>query len=321
VPRGFALTVDAYRDFLASAGIYEELFRRLARIKVEELEALTEERTEVRNLIEAAPVPREIRQAIVQGYRELERSYGHGVPVAVRSSATVEDLPTASFAGQQDTYLWVAGADEVVKYVVKCWSSLFTRRAIAYRVRMGFPHEKVLMSVGVQKMVNAKAAGVMFTLSPTTGDPSKVVIESGWGLGESVVQGEITPDKYVVNKVTMEIEERRVSAKALMHVPDGQSKGVVKLEVPPALQGEPSLTDDEVLELARVGKVIERHFGGPQDVEWAVDKDLLLPESVFMVQSRPETVWSQRQKGPIFTPRESTLDYVVDVLIRGKKLR
>jgi pyruvate,water dikinase len=216
----------------------------------------------------------------------------------VRSSATAEDLPGASFAGQQDTFLWVQGSDEVLEKVKLCMSSLFTPRAISYRIKMGFPHEKVLISVGVQKIVDARAAGVMFTLNPTNGDPSKVVIEGNWGLGETVVSGICNPDKFVVDKVTKEID-RKVSLKECECIYDPVRRGVIHADTPPDRREIPCIEDQEILELARYAKRVEEYYGCPQDIEWAIDKQKPFPLNIFMVQSRPETIWSQQKKEPV----------------------
>ena len=300
VPPGFAVTTASYVKFLEEAGIKDEIYRILRGVDPDDVARINEASSRIRELIESSEMPRDVREAIEDAYLKLCRRVGvDDLPVAVRSSATAEDLPTASFAGQQETYLWVRGVDEVVRKVMKCWSSLFTPRAISYRIRMGFPHEKVLISVGVQKMVNAKAAGVMFTLNPLNGDPSKIVIEGSWGLGEMVVSGNVTPDKYMVDKVTFEILERTISPKTVECVFDPSKGELVHVEVPPERQRVPCLNDQEIVELARIAKSIEEHYGCAQDIEWAIDKDLEFPENVFILQSRPETVWSQRKREPV----------------------
>ncbi len=299
VPPGFAVTTEAYQSFIEATGIKKQIDEILAGVGAEDTEALQRASAAIRRAIEEAQVPEGVKRAIVEAYRELcSRVETEGLPVAVRSSATAEDLPTASFAGQQETYLWVRGEEEVLKRVLQCWSSLFTPRAIAYRIRMGFPHEKVLISVGVQKMVDAKAAGVMFTLDPTTGDPSKVVIEGSWGFGEAVVSGEVTPDRFVVDKVTGEIS-CTVSPKTVQCVFDPERREVVHAEVPEELQQVRCLEDEEVRELASLARKIEDYYGCPQDIEWSIDRGIPFPENIFIVQSRPETVWSQKRKGPV----------------------
>jgi pyruvate,water dikinase len=203
-----------------------------------------------------------------------------------------------------------------------CWASLFTDRAITYRLKMGFPHEEVLISVGVQKMVNARSAGVLFTLNPLTGDRSKIVIDANWGLGESVVKGEVTPDNYLVDKVTFSISRRTISPKGMEYVVDQATGQVVKSDVPEERREEPCLSDDEILELTRLAKRIEKYYGGhPQDIEWAVDRDFPFPLSILILQSRPETVWSEKEAKPIVDPGKSVLEIILDTTMKGKKLK
>ncbi|MGB9627912.1 MAG: PEP/pyruvate-binding domain-containing protein [Thermodesulfobacteriota bacterium] len=299
VPPGFALTTDSYVEFITSARIEKDIYKILSKVHPDDTATLNEASTKIRELIEKATIPPPIANAIDEAYASLCKKFEvKEIPVAVRSSATAEDLPTASFAGQQDTYLWVKGIEEVIKRVRSCWASLFTPRAISYRVKMNFPHEKVLISVGVQKIVDAKAAGVMFTLNPVNGDPSKVVIEGSWGLGETVVSGAVNPDKFVVDKVVYEINERVISSKAIecRYEP---GKGVIHSDVPATLQSIPCLEDKEIIELVKVAKRIEEHYGCPQDIEWAIEKDKPFPHNIFILQSRPETIWSQKEKGPV----------------------
>jgi pyruvate,water dikinase len=183
--------------------------------------------------------------------------------------------------------------------VKQCWASLFTSRAISYRIKNDFPHQDVLISVGIQKMVSAKTSGVMFTLDPTNGDPSKVVIEGSWGFGETVVGGYVNPDKFIVDKITKEINERKISQKHIECVYDPEKDEVVHMDVDEEMQLERCLMDDEIQELVRIARIIENHYGSPQDIEWSIDKDIPFPENLFIVQSRSETVWSQEQQTPV----------------------
>jgi pyruvate,water dikinase len=296
VPPGFAVTTDSYLLFITDAGIKDRIIDLVSDLDPDEVEALNEASSEVQALIKKTPMPETVGKAIKDGYSRLcEKCAVESVPVAVRSSATAEDLPTASFAGQQDTYLWIQSADQVITRVQSCWASLYTPRAIAYRIKNDFPHEKVLISVGVQKMVNSKAAGVMFTLNPTDGDVSKVLIEGNWGLGETVVSGSVNPDKFVVDKVMMEINERSISTKHIECVYDLEKGEVVNADVDEDMQCTCCLADDEIKSLVRAAKNIENHYGRPMDIEWAIDKDISFPENMFIVQARPETVWSQRK--------------------------
>ena len=297
VPPGFAVTTDSYLQFITQTGIKDRIQHTLSNMGLDDMDALNRASREIQDLINKSPMNNEIQTAIEESYSRLCEKCGvKNVPVAVRSSATAEDLPTASFAGQQDTYLWVVGTGRIIERVRNCWASLFTPRAIDYRNKNNFPHEKVYISVGVQKMVNSRTAGVMFTLNPTNGDPSKVVIEGSWGLGETVVSGSVNPDKFVVDKVVMETNERTISTKHITCVHDVDKGEVCEMEVPEEMQNRCCLESDEVKELARVARIIEKHYGRPMDIEWAVDNDFQFPENIFIVQARPETVWSQRKK-------------------------
>ena len=231
VPPGFAITTDAYERFLDENGLTQEVTARLKDwTKAGSMRSKAS--SEIRARIEAGTISEPLEDIIAEHYRSLaKRARTPAAPVAVRSSATAEDLPDASFAGQQDTYLWVRGVDDVLDKVRKCWRSLFTARAISYRMKMGFDHSKVLISVAIQKMVRSFTAGVMFTLNPSTGDAATVVIDSNWGYGESVVSGEVTPDQFQVNKITMDIVKRTVSDKAIYYTTDPETDEVKKLEV------------------------------------------------------------------------------------------
>lgn len=297
VPPGFAVTTDSYLGFITSTGIKDEILNIMSGLEPGDIDSLNAVSEEIQQLIISRQLPGEIRTAIDNGYGDLCRICGdEDLPVAVRSSATAEDLPTASFAGQQDTYLWIKGLDLLADKVRRCWASLWTARAIDYRIKNDFPHEKVLISVGVQKMVNAKAAGVMFTLNPTDGDISKVVIEGSWGLGETVVSGSVNPDKFVVDKIIMETTDRTISTKHIACVYDPEKGETVEAPVDEEMQGLCCLEDQEVKGLVKMAGHIEKHYGCPMDIEWSIDKDFEFPENLFIVQARPETVWSQRKK-------------------------
>ncbi len=299
VPPGFAVTTHSYFKFITEAGVVQEISKILATVNPDDVPSLDGASTRIRKLMDKAPMPPAIANAVGEAYALLcKKCEVKELPVAVRSSATAEDLPGASFAGQQDTFLWVRGNEEVLEKIKSCMSSLFTARAISYRIKKGFPHEKVLISVGVQKIVDAKAAGVMFTLNPVNGDPSKVVIEGSWGLGETVVSGQVNPDKFVVDKVVFEINERIVSPKTIECKYEA-GKGVIHCDVPLAQQNISCLEDKEIIELVKVAKQIEDHYGSPQDIEWAIEKHKTFPFNIFILQSRPETVWSQKKKEPV----------------------
>src|SRR6266516_455948 len=267
---------------------------------------------EIRKIIESAPMPSDIANEVRSAYRDLERKTNSPqVKVAVRSSATSEDLPDASFAGQQDTYLNVKGEDALVHYVQKCWSSLYTPRAIFYREEKGFPHEKVLISVGVQKMVESEVSGVIFTLDPVNGDPSKIIIESSCGLGEALVAGVVRPDRCIVDKGTLQIVHKEIVPKMVEHVPNHETGLTMEREVPAERRNAASLGDEQVVELARLARDIEDHYQTPQDVEFAVERSKS-GQKVYVVQTRPETFWA-RMKSPSESGKSPVLDRVVVV--------
>ena len=294
VPPGFAVTTDAYarhlRDNRLGAGIND-----IARsIDVDDIEDEAQKAALIRAAITQSPMPADVETAIRAAYRAM--SPQDDLPVAVRSSATAEDMPDASFAGQQDTYLWVVGADEVVGKVRECWGSLFNARAISYRTKNQIGLTDVLMSVGVQKMVDASAAGVAMTLDPITGDRTKIVIDAAFGLGEPVVSGDITPDNFVVEKVMLTIGRRRIADKEFELIADRAARRTA-LAADRAGTARPTLAKRcPDLAVARLAKQLERSMGGPQDVEWAVDRDLPAEDGVVALQSRPETVWSRKPR-------------------------
>lgn len=321
VPPGFALTTEGYRRFMADGETARQVQALLAQADLQDLAALEALSERVRALIEAQPFSVQIEDQVAECYRKLAlRSCMPAVPVAVRSSATAEDLAGASFAGQQDTYLWVRGIDEVLQHMRRCISSLYTARAIAYRANKGFDDDSLAISVGVQKMANAFTAGVMFTIHPANGDRSVIVIDSNFGFGESVVSGEVTPDHFVVNKVTLDIIERIVSHKQMFYTVDAKTQTPQAVEMPFERQTVQSLIDDEITELAWLGKRVEKHYGCPMDIEWAVDKDLPAGGNIFILQARPETVWRARSQAPVAAPGGSAMDYILSGMLAGKKV-
>jgi pyruvate,water dikinase len=295
VPPGFAVTTSVYADAKALAPDYDELTAMLREVEVGDMAGLTKAAAVAREMVLAWPISAEAEELIRARYAELCAYCGvDDLPVAVRSSATAEDSPDASFAGEHDTYLWVRGADEVLAKVRACWASLFTDRAIAYREEMGYDHTKVDMGVAVQKMVHPRAAGVAFTLDPTNGDRSGVCIDAAWGFGEGVVSGEVTPDNFLVDKVMWHINRRIISPKTHAYLLGDDT--IDFLEVEEGLVNQPSLTDEEIVAIAKLARTAEKHYGCPQDIEWAVDHDLPAGEDVVLLQARPETVWSKKTK-------------------------
>jgi pyruvate, water dikinase len=294
VPEGFAVTTDAYALHLEAPGLAESVRSILSSIDVENVADEDRKSAEIRAAIVARTMPAVVEEELRAAY--LLMSPNDDLPVAVRSSATAEDLPDASFAGQQDTYLWIVGADEVVEKVRRCWASLFNARAISYRAKRLAGEADVLMSVAVQKMVDAAAAGVAMTLDPINGDRTKIVIDSAFGLGEPVVSGEITPDNFVVEKVLLEITRRRIAQKDHELVADRLARRTIERVIEPERRAQPSLTDQEIIAVAQLAKSLEKCLGGPQDIEWAIDRDLPGGKNLVALQSRPETVWSHRAR-------------------------
>ena len=320
VPPGFAVTTHAYRALFEQNGLHTQIDAELARVKTSDDDILPEVSQTIRQLIETTPMAAEVADLIAAAYAALSaRSDSDAIPVAVRSSATAEDLPDASFAGQQDTYLWIVGADNVIQHVQKCWSSLYTARAIAYRLDKGFKHQDVRMGVAVQKMVNARAAGVAFTLNPINGDRSKIAIDSSFGLGESVVSGEVTPDNFLVDKIILEVVKETISPKHIEYVVDFEASRTVKREVAAERQTTPSISREELIAVATLAKRAEKFYGKPQDVEWAIDADLAAPDNVVLLQSRPETVWSNKKRKSISTAGSFGMTGMVNSLLKGVK--
>lgn len=299
VPGGFATTADAFKDFIAHNTLHQRIFDKLATLDVEDVPALTRAGQEIRQWVIDAPLQPQLDADIRTAYEQLcEENGGGDVAVAVRSSATAEDLPDASFAGQQETFLNVTGADDVVHKVKEVFASLYNDRAIAYRVHHGFKHEDVFLSAGVQLMVrsNVGASGVLFTLDTESGFRDVVFITSSYGLGEMVVQGAVNPDEFYVYKPTLKqgkkaILRRSIGAKQLRMVYSDQPGERVRIEdTPMELRNTFSINDEDVQELARQALTIEKHYGRPMDIEWAKDG---VSGKLFIVQARPETVKSR----------------------------
>ncbi len=300
VPPGFAVSADCYRKALADGGLTGQIDALIAAVDPRDTASVAAAGERARALIGALRMSADLDAAIRAAYARLceqcggeQRGDGDGdLPVAVRSSATCEDQPDASFAGEHDTYLWVRGGDAVVAHVLRCWASLFTDRGIAYRLERGYRQHGAAMSVGVQQMVRPRAAGVAFTLNPLNGDRSQIAIDASWGFGEAVVSGEVTPDNFLVDKVMGTITRRTISAKTLEYRLTAADT-VTAVEVEAERQYAPCLTDDEIAAVARLARRAEKHYKCPQDVEWAIDG---AQGDVLLLQSRPETVWSRRPR-------------------------
>jgi pyruvate,water dikinase len=303
VPNGFIVDGRTFIDFIERSGIKNKIISILEGLDIEDTDELMKASEKVREIIESTPIPEDIVEEIKKAYRQLCEEEGKEVYVAVRSSATAEDLPDASFAGQQETYLNIKGEDNVVEHVRKCWSSLYTPRAIYYRVRQGFRHEDVSIAVVVQKMVNSEKSGVMFSSHPVTGDPV-VIIEAVWGLGEAIVSGMVSPDHYEFDRISREITKVQVSRKDKAIVREGDETKVI--ELPPEKAEARVLSDDEIIKLAELGEIIEEHYGKPQDIEWAVENN-----KIYIVQSRPITTIKGKKE-----EKEEEVEEA-EVLVRG----
>lgn len=319
VPPGFAVTTRVFTDARDASSLMPRISEVIAGAGSKDSAGLTAAAAEARQLVRKWELPTEHAANIRTRYAELCQLCDlSDVPVAVRSSATAEDSPDASFAGEHDTYLWVCGIDDVMRCIRECWASLFTERAVAYREQMGYRHDEVDMAVAVQKMVRPRAAGVAFTLDPTNGDRSSVCIDAAWGFGEGVVSGDVTPDNFLVDKVMYAINRRTISSKTHAHllteVEGSDRPRVSRVELPADQQDVPSLTDEEIVAIAKLARAAEKHYGRPQDVEWAVDGDLPAGEDAVLLQARPETVWSRKPKriGATIDPMASIVRTLVN---------
>src|SRR3954466_14976567 len=315
VPDGFVVTTAAFRE--AMGALADEIGSRVTALDPADADRLATVTAEIRALVESAPPPPAVADAITAAYAQLCAQAGQpDLPVAVRSSATSEDSAEASFAGLQDTYLWVRGTDAVLEAVRRCWASLYSVESVTYRLRRGLAEDDLAMAVVVQRMVDSRSSGVMFTRSPLNGDRSVVCVDASWGLGSAVVSGEVTPDSFVVSKVTGEVAKRFIATKCTWHRPDPAGSGVVERDVPGEMQDVPSISAEELAELVATARRVEAHYGSPQDIEWAIDES----GEVFLLQSRPETVWAEKDAAaaPMATPAARPFDHVLNVL-GGKK--
>ena len=308
VPPGFVVKTCAFERVVDALERESPVRAQAEALKPDDLAGISVCSKALRTRIEDAALPPDLLMDISEAHAMLS---GHAAApaVAVRSSATTEDASDASFAGLQDTYLWVTSASQTVSMVRSCWGSLYSVESISYRRRRGIAEHNVAMAVVVQMMVDARTSGVMFTLSPTTGDRSVIAIEAAWGLGSAVVGGEVTPDRWIVGKITGEISRRDISDKAIQHVP-ASTGGTETAEVAGQLRSAPCLSDEELQALRGIARSVERHYGCAQDIEWAVDRH---SGELFLLQSRPETVWSARQAAPTAHAAENPLSHVMSI--------
>jgi pyruvate,water dikinase len=279
VPPGFVISANAFAGFMESSGLTHEVAKVLAEIDRGDSSQLRVAEEKLRGFVESNEISKKLKDEILIHYKAL----GNGIRVAVRSSATAEDLACASFAGQQDTCLNIIGELDLLKAIRHCWSSLFTAQAIYYRCRKGFDDIKVKMAVVVQQMVDSEKSGVIFTIDPVSRNPYQMLVEAVWGLGEGIVSGKITPDHYKIDRETFEILFKFIAKKTEMYSMDSHP-GVCLMEVPPAKVETPVLNEDELHRLVDLGNQVEKHYRYPQDIEWCIDRN-----RIYLLQSRPIT--------------------------------
>jgi pyruvate, water dikinase len=337
VPPGFVVKTGAFERFIQALERKAPVRSVVESLKDVDLSVATARCAEVRARVEAEALPADVMEEIAAAHAALcgghggVRSGGTGsgrdgkgdgdgdgdgggvqgpvVPVAVRSSATTEDAADASFAGLQDTYLWVTSLEQTLQRVRSCWASLYSVESVTYRRKRNLPEEGVAMAVVVQKMVDARTAGVMFTRSPLTGDRSVVTIEGSWGLGSAVVGGEVTPDRWVLGKITGDISVRDISEKLIQHTPL-PGGGTQHVDIEESLRRAPCMSDEELQALRAIARKVERHYGHPQDIEWAVERQ---SNEILLLQSRPETVWSAKEATPVARPAADPLSHVMSI--------
>jgi pyruvate,water dikinase len=307
VPAGFVIRTRAFENSIAALERMAPLRAPVEALGPGDLQSIGAVSNEIRRRICGTPLPEPLSAELTAAYSELHRRSAQS-NVAVRSSATTEDASDASFAGLQDTYLWVSDAERMLDRVRSCWASLYSVESISYRRQRGIPEREVAMAVVVQAMVDARTAGVMFTRSPTTGDRSVITIEGAWGLGSAVVAGEVTPDRWVLGKITGEISVREISDKHIEHR-RADAGGVVEVEVAAERRRAACLDDRELEQLRQVARQIERHYGCAQDIEWAIDRH----GALLLLQSRPETVWSSKEAAPAARAAPDPLSHVMSI--------
>jgi pyruvate, water dikinase len=308
VPPGFVVTTSAFEQCLDAVERAAPVRTTVAALAAQDLPAIQAISETLRNRVVQTDLPPELIEEITAAHATLCGT-DPKQPVAVRSSATTEDASDASFAGLQDTYLWVRGAAETIRMIRSCWASLYSVESISYRRQRQFSEENVAMAVVIQRMVDARSAGVMFTRSPVTGDRSVITIEGSWGLGSAVVGGEVTPDRWVVGKITGEISTRDISDKAIQHLPRAAG-GVETAVVADDQRRKPCMSDVELQCLRDIARKVERHYGRAQDIEWAVDR---VSGEILLLQSRPETVWSARDATPVARAADNPSLHVMSI--------
>ena len=321
IPPGFCVTATAFKNFLETTGLSEKISSLLKSVDVDDNDDLQDVAKRIQDMVLSINLPEKLKADILEAYDDMNVSSelfrklkgtaldiiraGRDYPyVAVRSSATAEDLPDASFAGQQQTFLNVRGPPRLLESVKGCFASLYTARAIYYREKKGFDHMKVYLSVVVQKQIDSESSGVLFTVNPSTNNKEEIVIEAGWGLGETVVSGSITPDMYVISKSSGKMKEKKINFQEWKLALDDNLRKTVRKDLTPERGKSQKVSDEKILELADLGKKIEEHYGRPQDIEFAIETN-----KVYIVQSRPITTLKKPESGQALasSPKESVL--------------
>jgi len=314
VPPGYSIAVDAYEEFMENSNAIEDIRQHLVTFTADpnlpaDMPKYAELSKELRRIVELKTISQATADTIASYYKELCMKAGVcDVPVSVRSSGPV------SHPGQFETYLHVIGTQNLAANVIKVWSSTFNQRSLIKRAREGSLLESDPIGVCVLQMVNARSAGVMFTINPMNGDPSKIMIEGNWGLGEGVVSGEVTPDEWVIDKAISEIIEAKISQKLKQYIVNPKTDRASFADMPTPKQNAPCLTEQEILELAKMGRRIEEHFGVAQDIEWAVDASLPFPDNIFILQARQEQIWSKKKAAPKLRTTGSLLGDIAGML-------
>jgi len=303
VPPGFALSVEAYRDFMNMTGAVDEIRKYLTKFSPKDLKQFNQASADIYQIVQSKAMPEKMEKTIVSHYKELCRRCATEVAVSTRSAGPV------SHPGQYETYLNVIGESDLVDKIKRVWASTFNPRSLAFRSRKKMPLESDPIGVAVQKMVMARAAGVIFTADPNTGDTARMIIEGNWGLGESVVGGKSTPDIYILDKESLEVREKKLGPKSRYVI--FKKGGVTEKKTPPGKSGQFCLSDEEAKGIGKLGKVLEEHFGVPQDAEWAVEEGKPLPESIILLQTRAEVIAQNK------TPVDQIVDLMLDRFSKG----
>ncbi len=315
VSHGFAVTIYANDQFLILSGIKAEIEKQIVALGQVTYETAKQASSIAMDLIEKAAMPEVIEREILDNYKKLcERACKNACPAAVRSSGAV------SMPGQMETYLNICGEKDLINYVKKCWASAYNTEAIMYRMNKGMPF-LFNIGVGIPKMVNSRVSGIIFTINPINGDPSKISIDASYGLGEAVVSGLVTPDTYLIDKVTFDVIKATVGSKETMCAYKEQGSDIVQKDVPQEMRKVLCLSNQELKELARIGKLIEGYYGQAYDIEFGIDADFPFPENIIILQVRPESVWSKKKAEARTEKKKDPMDRLLSQLLTGVKLK